>query len=88
MFRTNLFGLPSSGESFYRSTPETVWANEWLSMRPILFLFTVVLILGLAMSTYLLDTLVSAVGLAFLAVMAIVGLVVAAAGPDSTRETR
>jgi hypothetical protein len=57
-------------------------------MRPILFLFALALILGLAISTYLLDTLVSAVGLAFLAVMAIVGLVVAAAGPDSTREVR
>lgn len=57
-------------------------------MRPILFLLAVVLILGLAMSTYLLDALISAVGLAFLAVLAIVGLVVAAAGPDSTRETR
>ena len=55
-------------------------------MRPLLFLLALALILGLAMSTYLLDTLVSAVGLAFLAVMAIVGLVVAAAGPDSTRE--
>ena len=57
-------------------------------MRPILFLFALALILGLAISTYLLDTLVSAVGLAFLAVMAIVGLVVAAAGPDSKREVR
>lgn len=57
-------------------------------MRPLLFLLALALILGLAMSTYLLDTLVSAVGLAFLSVMAIVGLVVAAAGPDSTRETR
>ena len=57
-------------------------------MRPLLLLLAVALILGLAMSTYLLDTLVSAVGLAFLAVMAIVGLVVAAAGPDSTREVR
>lgn len=57
-------------------------------MRPFLFLLAVALILGLAISTYLLDTLVSAVGLAFLAVLAIVGLVVAAAQPDSTREIR
>jgi hypothetical protein len=80
--------LPGSQVSFYRRTPKAAWANEWLSMRPFLFLLAVALILGLAMSTYLLDTLVSAVGLAFLAVLAIVGLVVAAAQPDSTREPR
>lgn len=59
-------------------------------MRSLLFLLAMALILGLAMTTYLLDSLVPAVGLAFLAVMAIVWLVVAAAGPDSsrTRSTR
>jgi FtsH-binding integral membrane protein len=57
-------------------------------MRGILFLLAVGLIVGLALSTYLFDSVVSALGLALMAVIAVVGLVlVAASEPSEPSET-
>jgi hypothetical protein len=53
-------------------------------MRAFVFLLAVGLVVGLALCTYLFDSLVSAIGLAFLATFAILGLViVATASPES-----
>jgi hypothetical protein len=53
-------------------------------MRAVVFLIAIGLVVGLALCTYLFDSLVSAIGLAFLATFAILGLVmVATTSPES-----
>lgn len=57
-------------------------------MRGILFILTIGLVVGLALSTYLFDSVVSALGLAVMATVAIIGLViVAASGTNEPSET-
>jgi hypothetical protein len=56
-------------------------------MRTVLFLFlAVVFMVGLASVTVVMGNVVSALGLAFLAMIAVVGLVIAAAGNRTTSE--
>lgn len=47
-----------------------------------MFILAGAFVLGLALATYTLGNLTSALGLAFLAIIAVVGLVIAAAGDD------
>ena len=54
---------------------------DW--MRAIMFLLTIGVVVGLALCTYLFDSVVSALGLAFLATFAIVGLVMVATASES-----
>ena len=56
-------------------------------MRTVLLLFLAVLFMvGLASATVVMGTVVSTLGLAFLAMIAVVGLVMAAAGNRTTSE--
>jgi len=56
-------------------------------MRTVLLLFlTVAIMVGLASATVVMGTVVSSLGLAFLAMIAIIGLVIAAAGNRTTPE--
>ena len=54
-------------------------------MRTGLLLFlAILLVVGLTAATYILGNVTSALGLAFLAMMVIIGLVIAAAGNNAT----
>ena len=56
-------------------------------MRTILLLFlAVALMAGLASATVVMDSVVSSLGLAFLAMLSVVALVIAAAGNNATSE--
>jgi hypothetical protein len=56
-------------------------------MRTVLLLFLAIgLLVGLASATVVMGTVVSSLGLAFLAMIAVVGLVIAAAGNKTSSE--
>jgi hypothetical protein len=53
-------------------------------MRALVFVLAIGLVIGLALCTYLFDSVVGALGLAVLATLAIVGLVMVATTPSET----